>query len=252
MKKLFLVTLVFVSAAFVFAQVIAENTAEPEVPVIETPKSILNNKYYLESVRLNDMAEKAYDSGDYDRAASLADQAAEQARLSDEFVTMRLTDYYIARAHSRYTWAGSIGAAKKYPSEYKAATTAYDEAVAERKVENWDKASEAAFRVMAALVNVKGPGGQAGPGGGEPPRPGTLPAQYVVRQWMSTGDCFWTIAGWSWVYGDSHQWRTLYEANKDKIPKTDNPNWIEPGMILDIPSLKGEVRSGMWDPLGKY
>jgi len=251
-SKLLLITLVFVSAALVFAQAEAGDTAA-ENPVVETPKSILNNQYYLASVRLTEQAQKAFEDGDYDASTAYAEQAAEQARLSDEYVSMRLADYSIARAHSRYTWAGSVGAAAKYPNEYKAATAAYDEAIEARKAGNWDSATEAAHRVLAALVNVKGTGGQTGPGG-EPPRPGQgiLPAQYIVRNWVSTGDCFWTIASWSWVYGDPYQWRKLYEANKDKIPSPDNPNWIEPGIVLDIPSLKGEVRSGLWDPLAKY
>jgi len=259
MKKVnvFLVTMLLLSAAFAFAQEEAEETPAPVVetsaPVIETPSSIRNNRYYLASISLAEQAQKAFDAGDYDASTRYAEQAAEQARLSDEFVAMRLADYSIARAHSRYTWAGSVGAATKYPNEYKTATTAYDQAVEARKEEKWDTATEAAHRVLAALANVRGPGGQVGPGA-EPPRPagGTLPAQYVVRNWVSTGDCFWTIASWSWVYGDPYQWRKLYEANKDKIPTKDNPNLIEPGMILDIPSIKGEVRSGLWDPQGKY
>jgi nucleoid-associated protein YgaU len=71
-----------------------------------------------------------------------------------------------------------------------------------------------------------------------------------VRNWTSTRDCFWTIAGWTWVYGDNYSWRVLYEANKQKIPDPNNPNLIEPGTVLDIPSLRGETRSGMWDPKG--
>jgi len=245
--KLLAVAILFVSAALVFAQ------AE-ESPAAETqpPASIINNEYYLESVRLNEKAKEAYEIGDFDAAAAYAEQAAEQARLSDEYVAMRLAEYAIARAHSRYTWAGSVGAATWYPSEYQTATDAYNEAIAARDAEDWDSVAEAAHRVLAALANVTGSGGQAAPE--EPPRPpqGALPAQYIVRQWRSTGDCFWNIAGWSWVYGDSYQWRKLYEANKDKLPDPKNPNWIEPDMILDIPSIKGEVRSGMWDPSGNY
>jgi len=258
--KLLVVSILFVSAALVFAQeeeaAQEETPAQEEAPVVETqptPQSILNNQYFQQSVRLNERAQEAYEIGDYDAAAGYAEQAAEYARLSDEYVSMRLADYAIARAHSRYTWAGSEGAATRYPSEYETATTAYNEAIDARQAEDWDSATEAAHRVLAALVNVKGRSGQGGPGS-EPPRPagGTLPAQYTVRNWSTTGDCFWNIASWSWVYGDPYQWRKLYEANKDKIPEPNNANLIEPGTVLDIPSLGGEVRSGMWDPLVKY
>jgi len=252
--KLLVLSMLIFSAAFVFAQEEAV-PAQETAPVVEiqTPQSIINNQYYLQSVRLNERAREAYEIGDYDAAATYAEQAAEYARLSDEYVSMRLADYAIARAHSRYTWAGSVGAATRFPSEYQTATTAYNEAIDARKSEEWDSATEAAHRVLAALLKVTGPGGQTGPGS-EPPRPaqGALPAQYTVRNWSTTGDCFWNIAGWSWVYGDPYQWRKLYEANKDKIPEPNNANLIEPGIILDIPSLGGEIRSGMWDPLVKY
>jgi len=252
--KLLVLSILIFSAALVFAQEEAVPAQEEQPAVeIQPPQSIIDNQYYLQSVRLNERAKEAYEIGDYDAAAAYAEQAAEYARLSDEYVAMRLADYAIARAHSRYTWAGSVGAATRFPSEYQTATAAYNEAIDARKSEDWDGATEAAHRVLAALLKVTGSGGQAGPGG-EPPRPpqGALPAQYIIRQWRTTGDCFWNIAGWSWVYGDPYQWRKLYDANKDKLPDPSNPNWMEPDMILDIPSIGGEVRSGMWDPSGKY
>ncbi|MDR0598727.1 MAG: LysM peptidoglycan-binding domain-containing protein [Treponema sp.] len=219
----------------------------------DIPRSILNNKYYLESVRLTDLSREAFEVGDYDTSASLAEQAAEQARLSDEYVAMRLAENVLARAHSRYTWAGSVGAARRYPQEYQTAGAAYEEAVAARQNEDWEAASNSAHAVIFALAKVVGPRGEKGPYG-EPPPParGTLPSQYTVRQWRNTRDCFWIIAGWSWVYGDSYQWKILYDANKAKLGDPANPDLIKPGMVLDIPSLWGEVRSGMWDPAIKY
>jgi nucleoid-associated protein YgaU len=47
------------------------------------------------------------------------------------------------------------------------------------------------------------------------------------------------------IYGDPWQWRRIYNANRDKMPQRDNPDLIHPGMILDIPSIRGEVRSGI-------
>jgi hypothetical protein len=70
----------------------------------------------------------------------------------------------------------------------------------------------------------------------------TLPAQYTVRQWATAstkGDCFSSIAAMPFIYGDPFKWEILFEANRSKLP-------IHPGTVLDIPSLKGEVRSGMW------
>ena len=76
----------------------------------------------------------------------------------------------------------------------------------------------------------------------------TLPSQYTVRQWSNTGDCLSAIAGLPFIYGDPFQWRLLYEANREKLPNPNNPHLIFPGTVLDIPSLRGEFRSGMWNP----
>lgn len=78
------------------------------------------------------------------------------------------------------------------------------------------------------------------------------PATYTVQTWGSARDCLWNIAGRPGVYGNPRQWRLLYEANKDKLPEPNNPNLIEPGIVLTIPSLKGESRSGAWDPNVTY
>jgi nucleoid-associated protein YgaU len=77
--------------------------------------------------------------------------------------------------------------------------------------------------------------------------PALLPASYTVRPWAVSKDCFWNIAGRSWVYGDPYKWRLLYNANKSKLPDPNNPDLIEPDMVLDIPSLQGEGREGAWD-----
>lgn len=79
-----------------------------------------------------------------------------------------------------------------------------------------------------------------------------LPARYTVQPWGTFRDCFWTIAGRPWVYGDSHRWRTLYNANRSKLPNPDNPNLLEPGTVLDIPSIQGEIRQGNWEPDKTY
>ena len=79
-----------------------------------------------------------------------------------------------------------------------------------------------------------------------PPTTHPLPAQYTVRPWLSTGDSFWNIAGQPWVYDDPTQWMILYDANRDKLPQPGSPDHILPGIILDIPSIQGEIREGLW------
>ena len=79
-----------------------------------------------------------------------------------------------------------------------------------------------------------------------------LPASYTVQTWDGFKDCFWNIAARPWAYGDPHQWRVLYNANRLKLPEPDNPNLLEPGIILEIPSLRGEIREGAWEADRSY
>lgn len=46
------------------------------------------------------------------------------------------------------------------------------------------------------------------------------------------GDYLWKIASFYWIYRDGKQWKTIYEANKDKIK---NPDLIYPGQVFTIP-----------------
>jgi len=142
----------------------------------------------------------------------------------------------IAAAKYRIDWAVSSGASKQFPVEFREAETWYSEALSARIDEEWDNAIDAANRVVELLAYIDAPRGTL-----------PLPAQYTVRSWSTFKDCLWNIAGRPWVYGNPRQWRVLYNANRAKFPNPNNPNWIEPGMVLDIPSIKGEFRQGSWD-----
>jgi len=211
------------------------------------PLSIRNNSYYMESLRLNNLARLAYADGDYDSSIRYSEEAIRYAELSDAYVKLRLrigeVDKAIYAAGLRLEYAASINAASRYPDEYKEAQAAYGEARSFRLAESWDYAIEAANRVMAALSGI----GMIGTEMAEP-----LPAQYTVRTWSTFKDCFWNIAGRPWVYNDPQKWKILYEMNKSMLPDSNNPDLIEPGMVIDIPSIMGEARQGMWDPGKTY
>jgi hypothetical protein len=218
---------------------------------VEIPDALRNNQYYRESVRLTRLAQETYDGGDYDTASQYAGEALRYAQLSDEWVALQLkikeTNDAIAAAKSRLDYADSIGAAGIYPTEYGNARRSYDEAVNYRSLEEWDNAIASAKRVIDFLAYIKAPepvlAAKPAP---EPAKP-SLPARYTVRPWADVKDCLWNIAGRPWAYGDPQQWRTLYDANRAKLPDAENPNLIEPGMILDIPTIKGEYREGLWN-----
>jgi hypothetical protein len=230
--------------------------ASTDAPI---PNSIRNNKYFVESVRLTNLAQQAFEEGDYDLSAQYSEQAVHYAQLSDEYVALQLkireTDNAIAAANARLDWASSsaVNAAARFPNEYNRAQAAYADARNFRGAERWDDAIYAANQVIDALAYVT----EAPPPAPPAPPPAVpvevpLPAQYTVRSWAVSKDCLWNIAGRPWAYGDPTKWKILYNTNKARMPQPENPDLIHPGMILDIPSIQGETRSGLWDASKTY
>ena len=82
--------------------------------------------------------------------------------------------------------------------------------------------------------------------------PYPLPATFTVRSWLAYRDSLWTIAGRPEIFGNPFRWPVLFETNKQIMPEPENPNLIEPGMVLEIPSIDGEVREGAWQSGREY
>jgi len=203
----------------------------------ETLKGLLNNEHYRESLKLKRLALESFDYGDYDASAQYAADAAAAAERSDEYVALRLkileVDAALAKAKERIDWAASVGAARNFSKDYAAASDAYQRAVDARAAEDYDLALKLAKDAVSSLAAVRAVT--------------PLPAKYKVRPWSETRDCFWNISAYPWVYGDPTKWKVLYEANKAKLPRPENPDLLRVGTILTIPSLKGEVREGTWE-----
>jgi nucleoid-associated protein YgaU len=174
--------------------------------------------YYAKSLSLTQQAKDAFERGDYDASLVYAEQAVQFALLSGEQAAGGPARDIAAAAS-----AAETGTAPKAPDQTKVQGT------------------------QGAVIAQAAPPASAPPASGAR-ADGTYPAQYIVRSWRTTGDSLSAIAGRSYIYGDARQWRTLYEANRDKLPNPDNPNLILPGMVLDIPSIKGETRQGVWAP----
>jgi nucleoid-associated protein YgaU len=73
---------------------------------------------------------------------------------------------------------------------------------------------------------------------------GALVAEYEVKLNPAKRDCLWRIAGFDFIYGNSREWKRIYDYNKSTFRYPDNPDFIYPGQILKIPSINGEPRSG--------
>jgi tetratricopeptide (TPR) repeat protein len=223
---------------FLFAWgIIPLSAAESDVQYSDFISSRLNNEYLLENNRLIGLAEGSFAEGKYDEAVKYAQEAILYAQMSDDWIAMQIkireTNEVIATAQERFDWATDNGAPVRYVEAYKEAETALSDALDARSREDWDTAKESAQKVISILAIL--------------PETPVLPAQYLVRNWKTVKDCLWNIAAKPQIYGDPWQWRVIYNANKAKLPRPGNPHLIEPGMILDIPSIKGETRSGLLD-----
>ena len=241
-RKFFLVSLLLVfiaAAAFAF-------TVPGDEYVI--PSRIINNDFFLESVRLNRLAVETYDFGDYDASTGFAEESIRYTYLSDEFVAVQL----ITEARRLLDWADANNMAARQSYYYYEARTHYEVSVTSHANDDLDLSISSAIRSIQILTmlqsgNAVPPPPAAVQGGASP-----LPRQYTVRPWSVSRDCLWKIAGYSWVYGDPTKWRELYNANRSRLPNPNNPDLIHPGFVLEIPSISGEYRDGMWDQNTTY
>jgi len=223
----------------------------------EIDHSISNNEFYLESLRLSKLAQETYDIGDYDASAGFAQEAVLFAQLSDEYVADKL----IIEAKRLLDLADRNNVVARFPINYNEGKEYYETAVAAQGEEEWNDAIEAAvssIEIFAALtggttvVTTRPTQNQGTTTQNQTQTTASNNRQYTVRTWRVERDCFWNIAGYPWVYGDPWKWRELYEANRSRLPEPNNPDLIEPGFIINIPSISGETRQGMWDPSRTY
>jgi nucleoid-associated protein YgaU len=215
--------------------VISLSSAEENPRYSEFVMGLLNNQYMLENLRLIGLAENAYAEGKYDDAVKYAQEAIKYARLSDEYVSLQMKIREaldaITAAQSRLDQIKKANAHIKYAAIYEKAEKTFAEALDFRSREEWDPARESALAVIAILAEI--------------PDVPVLAAQYRVKNWNSTKDCLWNIAAKKQIYGDPYKWRVIYNANRQKLENPNNPNLIQPGLLLDIPSIAGEYRAGI-------
>ena len=205
-----------------------------------------NNEYQRKSRAYSELARRAYSEGDYDASIEYSRLAEENAQKSGDDIQYMLArveaEQAMNRARTRYTWAKNNKAEEKYPEAFKTATEALQAGNTAFGNKDFDVAVVCAKKVLDALAVVTGDESSFA----------TLPAQYRIRTWRGERDCLWNIAKDKAIYDNPYLWRKLYEANKNKLPDPNNPDWVEPGIILTIPSLRGEKRDGMYDPAVTY
>jgi nucleoid-associated protein YgaU len=223
----------------------SESNESNEIAEEELSYNLRRNKYFLESLRLKNLANLAMIEGEYDESTKYSEDAMRYAKMSDEYIAAMLiqqrANKAIAEAAEQLNWAKNAQAQQYYPKEYEQASKHYEAALDARKVDNWQDALTIALEVSIDLNGVAAPS----PPGKIPVDMPHFPTQYRVRPWDQFGDCLWNIS--KWFYGTPWKWKILYEANKDKLPDPNNPNLIDIGTVIEIPSINGEARLGMWD-----
>lgn len=201
-----------------------------------------NNEYQQKSRAYSALAQNAYDEGRYDEAVDFARIAEENAALSVQFIEKMIaradSQNLLFQAHTRLTWAKEKNADKFFPVPFSGATSAVasaDDYFDAEDYVNSSEQSQAALDLLSAVREVI-----------------PLPAQWKVQKWETTRDCLWNISGNPAVYGNPLLWDELYKANKKGLKQPSNPDLLVPGMVITIPSIKGEFREGLYDPSVKY
>jgi nucleoid-associated protein YgaU len=232
MKQYRLLLVVIISVCL---SAVSLSAAEEDAQYSEFVKGLLNNQYMVENLRLIGLAESAYTDAKYDDAVKYAQEAVKYAQMSDDYVRLQMkikeANDAITAAQARLDQVKQANAHVKYAAIYEKAQQTFAEALDHRTKEEWDPAKESALAVLAILSEI--------------PNVPVLAAQYRVKTWSGYKDCLWNIAAKKEIYGDPWKWRVIYNANKNKLPKPGDPNLVEPGTLLDIPSIKGEIRAGI-------
>lgn len=214
----------------------ALNAAKERLEMAEAAGLDISNDVYNKALKAYNKALDEFEAENYKDAKKEADKVLEL--LSDDYLNSLIArsqaEDALKAAKERLDYAESINAPRDFPIAYNAASEYYKQAVEAFNNEDYEKAKALAQKVIDALAEIH----EITP----------LPKFYIVRPWAETKDCFWNISGRSYVYNNPWLWENLYEANKDNIPDRNNPNLILPGMKMEIPSITGEYRDGVYSP----
>lgn len=124
-------------------------------------QSLANNEYYQRSIQLKNMAEAAFDEGDYDAAVRYSAQSSEYAELSDRYVSAMLArrdaERSIKAAETRLSWATGVGGEAWYPAEVAEARAFLYEANEAFMAANYGTAKTRADSALTALSSVEDP-----------------------------------------------------------------------------------------------
>ena len=217
-------------------------------------QNLQENKHQRAGREYEKQAREAMDAGNYDEASTYANLSTEEYRKSREYADALKLKFRAANAinlaQRTITDVSNVKTtADFYAKEIATAKATLAEARKLFSEENWlesrAKAEEALF-LLKDIRRVEA----------EPKQKATssnvLPRYYTVISRPTSTDCYWNISGMNGIYSDPTLWKELWNNNKSSMKDADNPNLIFPGMVIEIPSLKGEKREGNFDPKKTY
>lgn len=197
------------------------------------------------------LAEQAMDEGDYEEAIEYSELAAEYARRGQETAERTALGFransLLNRASSRLYYTQRIGVPNRDPDTYQEARATFQDAEQFLANDEFQNSIDKSLQVLSLLEGFE-PRRFVASRDDAPDPAGDKPEHYIVRLIPERRDSFWRIAEYDFVYGDPWLWPRLYEQNKHILQDPDNPHLIQPGMMFEIPSRDGEVRSGVWNP----
>ena len=204
--------------------------------------SYMDNEFQKLANEYNRKAEIAFDEGEYDLAVEYSMLAAENSELSKAYVNTMIAKAdatkQIKYAQNQLAWAEKVHGDIYYPMTYTAGKAALEAALLAFEKEDYASAKIFATEARNYLAEIK----EVTP----------LPQYYVVKLWAETKDCYWNISGRPYVYNNPTLWENLYQANKDQMKDPSDPDLIYPGMKMEIPSITGEYREGVYDSKKSY
>lgn len=217
-------------------------------------QNLMDNEYQRAGRDYERQAQAAMNDGRYDEAAEFADLAAIEYRKSREYADMMRLKFRAANAinlaQRTITDVSSYKpTADAYASEIAEARTLLTEARSLYDSEDWIESRAKAEDSYALLRDIRRV---------ETPKDNrssstlVLPKYYTVVARPKNTDCYWNISARAGVYNNPLLWENLWHANKASMKDPNNPHLIFPGMIIEIPSVEGEVREGHYDPDKDY
>jgi hypothetical protein len=180
-----------------------------------------------------DAAAKAQNAAARAAAQASAETAAQEAARAAALTAL-------TQAQARYDWATEANAENNYPDAYAAGAAHLSQASQAYEAADYQEALAQAQAALAAMAGIA----EFAP----------FPAGYIVDLLPERKniDSLTFIAAQSYVYNDPLKWGILYQTNKALLKDPGNPDLLLSGQTILIPSLRGENRSGVWDPKKTY